>query len=47
MAFVTAKVTWQRLLPEDFVVSICMLTPLLSDTTEDISIARDSVKHEL
>jgi hypothetical protein len=32
---------------EDFGVSVSMPTPLLSDSIEAISIARDSVKHEL
>jgi hypothetical protein len=32
---------------EDFGVSISMPTPLLSDSTRAISIARDPVKHEL
>jgi hypothetical protein len=32
---------------EDFGVSICMSTPLLSDSTCAISIARDPVKHEV
>jgi hypothetical protein len=32
---------------EDFGVSISMSTPLLSDSTRAISIARDLVKHEL
>jgi hypothetical protein len=36
--------TW---LLEDFGVSISMLTPLLSDNTWAISIARDLVKHKL
>jgi hypothetical protein len=47
MALVTADVTWLRWLLEDFGVSVSMLTPLLSDSTETISIARDPVKHEL
>jgi hypothetical protein len=47
MALVTAEVTWLRWLLEDFGVSVSMLTPLLSDSTETISIARDPVKHEL
>jgi hypothetical protein len=32
---------------EYFGVSVSMLTPLLSDSTWAISIARDPVKHEL
>jgi hypothetical protein len=32
---------------EDFGVSVSMPTPLLSDSTEAISIARNPVKHEL
>jgi hypothetical protein len=32
---------------EDFGVSVSTLTPLLSDSTVAISIARDPVKHEL
>jgi hypothetical protein len=32
---------------EDFGVSVFMMTPLLSDSTGAISIARDPVKHEL
>jgi hypothetical protein len=32
---------------ENFGVSISMPTPLLSDNTRTISIARDPVKHEL
>lgn len=32
---------------EDFGISVTTLTPLLSDSTYDISIAHDSVKHEL
>jgi hypothetical protein len=34
-------------LVEDFNISISMLTPLLSNNTGAISIARDPVKHEL
>jgi hypothetical protein len=34
-------------LVEDFSISISMLTPLLSNSTGAISIARDPVKHEL
>jgi hypothetical protein len=47
MALVTADVTWLRWLLEDFGVSVSMSTPLLSDSTGAISIARDSIKHEL
>jgi hypothetical protein len=47
MALVTVKVTWLRWLLEDFGISISMSTPLLSDSTGAISIARDPVKHEL
>jgi hypothetical protein len=47
MTLVTAKVTWLRWLLEDFGVSVCMPTPLLSDSIGDISIARDPIKHEL
>jgi hypothetical protein len=47
MALVTAEVTWLRWLLEDFGVSVCMLTPLLSDSTCAISIAHDPVKYEL
>jgi hypothetical protein len=47
MPLVTAEVTWPRWLLEDFGVSVSMSTPLLSDSTGAISIARDPVKHEL
>jgi hypothetical protein len=47
MALVTAVVTWLRWLLEDFGVSISMPTPLLSNSTWAISIARDPIKHEL
>ena len=47
MALVTAEVTWLRWLLEDFGVSVSGPTPLLSDSTGAISIARDPVKHEL
>jgi hypothetical protein len=47
MALVTVKVTWLQWLLEDFDVFVSMLTPLLSDSTGAISIARDLVKHEL
>jgi hypothetical protein len=38
---------WLRWLLEDFGVSISLSTPLLSNSTEAISIAHDPVKHEL
>jgi hypothetical protein len=47
MALVTAEVTWLRWLLEDFSVSVSMSTPLLSDSTWAISIARDPVNYEL
>jgi hypothetical protein len=47
MALVTTEVTWLRWLLDDFGVSVSMPTPILSDSTEAISIARDPVKHEL
>jgi hypothetical protein len=47
MAFLTTEVTWLRWLLTDFGVSVMTPTPLLSDSTGAISIARDSVKHEL
>jgi hypothetical protein len=47
MALVTTEVTWLQWLLEDFDVSVSMPTPVLSDSTGAISIARDSVKHEL
>jgi hypothetical protein len=47
MALVTVEVTWLRWMLEDFGVFVSMLTPLLSDSTWTISIARDLVKHEL
>jgi hypothetical protein len=47
MALVTAEVTWLRWLLKEFGVSVSMPTPLLSDSTGAISIARDPVKHEL
>jgi hypothetical protein len=46
MALVTVEVTWLRWLLEDFGVFVSMPTPLLSDNTWAISIARDPVKHE-
>jgi hypothetical protein len=47
MALVTVEVTWLQWLLEDFDVFVSMPTPLLSDSTGAISIARDLVKHEL
>jgi hypothetical protein len=47
MSLVTTEVTWLRWLLEDFDVSVSMPTPLLSNSTWAISIARDPVKHEL
>jgi hypothetical protein len=47
MALVIAEVTWLRWLLEDFGVFVSMPTPLLSDNTWAISIARDPIKHEL
>jgi hypothetical protein len=47
MTLVTAEVTWLQWLFENFGVSISMPTPLLSDSTWAISIARDPIKHEL
>jgi hypothetical protein len=47
MALVTAEVTWLRWLLEDLGVSVSGPTPLLSDSTGAISIAREPVKHEL
>jgi hypothetical protein len=47
MALLTAEVTWLRWLLTDFGVSVTTPTPVLSDNTCAISIARDSVKHEL
>ena len=47
MATVTAEVTWLRWLLEDFGVTVSTPTPLSSDSTGAISIARDPVKHEL
>jgi hypothetical protein len=44
---VTTEVTWLRWLLENFSISVSMSTPLLSDSTEAISIARDPVKHKL
>ena len=47
MASVTAEITWLRWLLQDFGVSVAAPTPLLSDSTGALSIARDPVKHEL
>ena len=47
MALVTVEVTWLWWLLEDFGVSLSMPTPLLSDSTGAISMARDLMKHEL
>jgi hypothetical protein len=47
MTLMTAEVTWLRWLLGDFGVSVFMSTPLLSDSTRAISIAYDTVKHEL
>jgi hypothetical protein len=47
MTLVIAEITWLRWLLEDFGVFVSMPSPLLSDSTEAISIARDPVKHEL
>uniref|UniRef100_A0A8R7R8J0 Reverse transcriptase Ty1/copia-type domain-containing protein n=1 Tax=Triticum urartu TaxID=4572 RepID=A0A8R7R8J0_TRIUA len=42
-----AEVTWLRWLLQDFGVSVTTPTPLLSDSTGAISIARDPVKQDL
>jgi hypothetical protein len=47
MALLTTEVTWLRWLLADFRVSVTTPTPLLSESTCAISIARDPVKHEL
>ncbi|XP_071677072.1 uncharacterized protein [Lolium perenne] len=47
MALLTAEVTWLRWLLAGFGVSADAPTPLLSDSTGAIIIARDPVKHEL
>jgi hypothetical protein len=47
MVLVTVEVTWLQWLLEDFDVSFSMSTPILSDSTRAISIARDLIKHEL
>jgi hypothetical protein len=46
MAIVTAEVTWLLWLLEDFIVPVTAPTPLSSDSTSAINIARDPVKHE-
>lgn len=43
----TVEVTWLRWLLEDFGVSVFARTPLLSDSTGAISIAKYPVKHKL
>jgi hypothetical protein len=45
MTLVIAEITWLRWLVEYFGVSVSMPTPLLSDSTDDINITRDSIKH--
>jgi hypothetical protein len=47
MALLTTEVTWLRWLLVDFGISVMIPTPVLSDSTGAISIARDLVKHEL
>ena len=47
MAVVTTKVTWLRWLLADFGAFFSMLTPLLINSIDAISIARDPVKHQL
>jgi hypothetical protein len=47
MALLIAEVIWLRWLLADFGVSVTTPTPLLSDSTCAISIARDPVKYEL
>jgi hypothetical protein len=47
MTLLTAEVTWLRWLLADFGVSVTTPTPVLSDSTCAISIARDPVKHKL
>jgi hypothetical protein len=47
MALLIAEVTWLWWLLADFGVSVTTPTPLLSDSTGAMSIARDPVKHEL
>jgi hypothetical protein len=43
MPLMTAEVTWLRWLLEDFDVSVSTSTPLLSNSTGAINIARDLV----
>lgn len=47
MALLTAELSWLRWLLEDFGVSLTGPTPLHSDSTGAINIARDPVKYEL
>jgi hypothetical protein len=47
MGLGTTNDTWLQWLVENFGVLISMLTPLLSNSTCAINIARDPVKHEL
>jgi hypothetical protein len=47
IALVIVEVTWLRWLLEDFGIFVSMPTPLLSDSTGAISIARDPIKYEL
>ncbi|CAM8935606.1 unnamed protein product [Rhodiola kirilowii] len=47
MPLLIAEITWLRWLLTNFGVSVSAPTPLLSDSTGAISIARDPVKHEL
>jgi len=47
MATVMAEVTWLRWLLEDFGAMSSTPTPLSSDSTGVVIIARDPVKHEL
>jgi hypothetical protein len=47
MALLTAEVTWLWWFLADFGVSVITPTPVLSDSTGAISIARNPVKHEL
>ena len=47
MATMTTEVTWLRWRLEDFGMPAIAPTPLSSDSTGTISIARDPVKHEI
>ena len=47
MAVVIAEIAWLQWLLEDFGVMASTPTPLSSDSTGALSIARDPVKHEL